>query len=121
MGTFSKAYGTIGGHISGSESLAKFAWNKSGAWLLSSSHPPPVVAAMIAAIDVLESKPQHVERPWRTSGSTRGCPRHPSYRLSSGRAARKKRFSDLLYYEGYSWCPLCFLWLLRIWLGSGFR
>ena len=71
MGTFSKAYGTIGGHISGSESLAKFALNKSRTWLLSSSHPPLVVAAMIAAIDALESKPQHVERPWRTSGSTR--------------------------------------------------
>ncbi|HUV35092.1 MAG TPA: aminotransferase class I/II-fold pyridoxal phosphate-dependent enzyme, partial [Candidatus Desulfaltia sp.] len=35
MGTFSKAYGTIGGHISGSDALVKFAWNKSRTWLLS--------------------------------------------------------------------------------------
>jgi len=41
MGTFSKAYGTIGGHISGSDTLVKFAWNKSRTWLLSSSHQPP--------------------------------------------------------------------------------
>ena len=57
MGTFSKAYGTIGGHISGSDSLVKFAYNKSRTWLLSSSHPPAVAAATIAATDVLENEP----------------------------------------------------------------
>ena len=67
MGTFSKAYGTVGGHISGSEDLVKFAWNKSRTWLLSSSHPPPVVASTIAAIDVLEKEPQHVRELWKNT------------------------------------------------------
>jgi glycine C-acetyltransferase len=67
MGTFSKAYGTIGGHISGSESLIKFAYNKSRTWLLSSSHPPAVAAATIAAIDVLENEPHHVDNLWRNT------------------------------------------------------
>lgn len=60
MGTFSKAFGVVGGHISGTRDLVNFAYNKSRTWLLSGSHPPAVVAACIAAIDVLETEPQHV-------------------------------------------------------------
>lgn len=64
MGTFSKAFGVMGGHISGSRDLINFAYNKSRTWLLSGSHPPAVAAACIAAIDVLEKEPQHVKRLW---------------------------------------------------------
>ena len=64
MGTFSKAFGVVGGHVSGSTDLVRFAYNKSRTWLLSGSHPPPVAAACLAAIDVLESEPEHVERLW---------------------------------------------------------
>jgi len=64
MGTFSKAFGVVGGHISGSSDLVRFAYNKSRTWLLSGSHPPPVAAACLAAVDVLEHEPEHVERLW---------------------------------------------------------
>jgi glycine C-acetyltransferase len=64
MGTFSKAFGVVGGHISGSRDLFNFAYNRSRTWLLSGSHPPPVAAACIAAIDVLENEPQHVKTLW---------------------------------------------------------
>ncbi len=64
MGTFSKAFGVVGGHISGSQDLVNFAYNRSRTWLLSGSHPPAVAAACLAAIDVLETEPQHVDRLW---------------------------------------------------------
>ncbi len=64
MGTFSKAFGVVGGHISGSRDLVNFAFNKSRTWLLSGSHPPAVAAACLAAVDVLEQEPEHVERLW---------------------------------------------------------
>ena len=64
MGTFSKAFGVVGGHISGSRDLVNFAYNKSRTWLLSGSHPPPVAAACLAAIDVLENEAEHVQRLW---------------------------------------------------------
>ncbi|MDD1746488.1 MAG: aminotransferase class I/II-fold pyridoxal phosphate-dependent enzyme, partial [Methanomassiliicoccales archaeon] len=60
MGTFSKAFGVVGGHISGSKDLVDFAYNRSRTWLLSGSHPPAVAAACIAAVEVLETEPQHV-------------------------------------------------------------
>jgi len=64
MGTFSKAFGVVGGHISGSRDLVNFAFNKSRTWLLSGSHPPATAAACLAAIDVLEREPEHVQRLW---------------------------------------------------------
>ena len=67
MGTFSKAFGVVGGHVSGSRDLVDFALNRSRTWLLSGSHPPAVAAACIAAIDVLENEPQHVARLWENT------------------------------------------------------
>ncbi|UCD91674.1 MAG: aminotransferase class I/II-fold pyridoxal phosphate-dependent enzyme [Methanobacteriota archaeon] len=64
MGTFSKAYGVVGGLIAGSQDLVNFALNKSRTWLLSGSHPPQVAAAQIEAIKVLEEEPEHVNNLW---------------------------------------------------------
>ena len=64
MGTFSKAYGVVGGLIAGSQDLVNFAYNKSRTWLLSGSHPPAVAGAQLAAIDVLETEPKHVKTLW---------------------------------------------------------
>ena len=123
MGTFSKAYGTIGGHVSGSESLVKFAWNKSRTWLLSSSHPPPVVAATIAAIDVLETEPQHVERLWRNTrhfkkaveelGFDTGMSETPIIPVIVGESGKAKRLSDMLYEEGIFVVPIVFPMVAR--------
>lgn len=57
MNTFSKAMGTIGGAITGSQDLVNWARNKTRTYLLSGSHPPAVLGASISAIDVLESEP----------------------------------------------------------------
>jgi len=67
MGTFSKAFGVVGGHVSGSRELVNFAYNKSRTWLLSGSHPPAVAAACTAAIDVLETEPEHVRKLWENT------------------------------------------------------
>ncbi|MBD3189357.1 MAG: aminotransferase class I/II-fold pyridoxal phosphate-dependent enzyme [Candidatus Heimdallarchaeota archaeon] len=56
MNTFSKAMGTVGGAITGSQDLVNFCRNKTRTYLLSGSHPPAVVGASIAAIDVIENK-----------------------------------------------------------------
>src|SRR3989338_5752273 len=53
IGTFSKAFGTVGGYISGSKNLREYALNKSRTWLLSGSHPPGVFSSFIAAIYLL--------------------------------------------------------------------
>jgi glycine C-acetyltransferase len=118
MGTFSKAYGTIGGHISGSEDLVKFAWNKSRTWLLSSSHPPPIVAATIASIDVLETEPQHVRNLWKNTdyfkkavqdlGFNTGMSQTPIIPIIVGESSKAKALSDRLYERGIFVVPIVF-------------
>jgi glycine C-acetyltransferase len=123
MGTFSKAYGTVGGHVSGSEYLIKFALNKSRTWLLSSSHPPPVVAATIAAIDVLEKEPQHVERLWRNTqyfkravgdlGFDTGLSQTPIIPIIVKESHKAKALADSLYEQGVFVVPIVFPMVAR--------
>jgi glycine C-acetyltransferase len=118
MGTFSKAWGVVGGHISGSSDLVKFAYNKSRTWLLSGSHPPPVAAACLAAIDVLESEPQHVERLWtltrrfkkemRELGFDIGASETPITPVIVGESGRAQRLSVRLFELGLFALPIVY-------------
>ncbi len=67
MGTFSKAFGVVGGLVAGTQDLINFAYNKSRTWLLSGSHPPQVAAAQLAAVEVLSEEPEHWERLWENT------------------------------------------------------
>ncbi|MCG7844331.1 MAG: aminotransferase class I/II-fold pyridoxal phosphate-dependent enzyme [Methanomassiliicoccales archaeon] len=118
MGTFSKAFGVVGGHISGSLDLKNFALNKSRTWLLSGSHPPAVAAACIGAIDVLEKEPQHVRNLWeRTNyfrkamqdlGFDTGRSVTPIIPIMVGDSAKAKKLSDRLYQESIFALPIVF-------------
>src|ERR1700681_4627712 len=64
VGTLSKAMGSLGGYVAGSQALIDFLCHRARPFLFSTSHPPAVAAACIAAIDVLEKEPQIIERLW---------------------------------------------------------
>ncbi len=118
MGTFSKAFGVVGGHISGSRDLVNFAFNKSRTWLLSGSHPPPVAAACLAAVDVLESEPEHVSRLWehtrrfkkamRDAGFNTGKSETPITPIIVGESHRAKQLSDRLFELGVFALPIVY-------------
>ncbi|MCH2421185.1 MAG: aminotransferase class I/II-fold pyridoxal phosphate-dependent enzyme [Candidatus Poseidoniia archaeon] len=63
-GSFSKAFGVVGGLVAGEKHMVDYAFNKSRTMLLSGSAPPATIAACMASIEVLESEPQHVENLW---------------------------------------------------------
>jgi glycine C-acetyltransferase len=123
MGTFSKAYGTIGGHVSGSEYLVKFGWNKSRTWLLSSSHPPGTVAATIAAIEVLETEPEHVKQLWDNTnyfkkaveelGFDTGNSQTPIIPIIVGEPQKAKDLSNMLYEAGIFVVPIVYPMVAR--------
>ena len=64
MGTLSKALGALGGYVAGSRSLIEFLYHRARPFLFSTSHPPSVAATCLAALDVLETEPQWMERLW---------------------------------------------------------
>ncbi len=67
MGTFSKGFGTMGGFIACTATMKKYLLNKSRTWLLTASHPPAVVAASIAAIELLERSDALVKKLWENT------------------------------------------------------
>ncbi|MCG7840667.1 MAG: aminotransferase class I/II-fold pyridoxal phosphate-dependent enzyme [Methanomassiliicoccales archaeon] len=118
MGTFSKAFGVVGGHISGSIDLKNFALNRSRTWLLSGSHPPAVAAACIGAIDVLEKEPQHVRNLWERTkyfrkamqdlGFDTGRSVTPIIPIMVGDSTKAKKLSERLYQESIFALPIVF-------------
>ena len=118
MGTFSKAFGVVGGHVSGSKDLVNFAYNKSRTWLLSGSHPPAVAAACLAAVDVLEKEPQHVQRLWENTryfkeamtdlGFDIGRSETPITPVMVGESGRAKKLSSRLYEIGVFALPIVY-------------
>ena len=64
VGTLSKAIGAMGGYVCGSRDLIEFLYNRGRPFLFSTSHPPSVTAACIAAFDVLEQEPELIDKLW---------------------------------------------------------
>ncbi|MBM3138009.1 MAG: glycine C-acetyltransferase [Chloroflexi bacterium] len=64
IGTFSKAFGVVGGMVSGSATIVEWLTQRGRPFLFSSAMTPPDVAACIAGIDILESSTELVERLW---------------------------------------------------------
>ncbi|MBN2065762.1 MAG: glycine C-acetyltransferase [Candidatus Thermoplasmatota archaeon] len=123
MGTFSKAYGVVGGLIAGSQDLVNFAYNKSRTWLLSGSHPPAVAGAQLAAIDVLETEPKHVKNLWdntkyfkkelKAMGFDTGHSETPITPVIVGESSKAKELSDELFKEGVFALPIVFPMVAR--------
>ena len=64
MGTFSKAFGCVGGYVVGSKDLCTYLQNKVRSYLLSGSQPPAIPGACIAAIQLVKKNPSLVKKLW---------------------------------------------------------
>jgi glycine C-acetyltransferase len=64
VGTLSKAIGCLGGYVCGSRDLIDYLYHRARPFLFSTSHPPAVAAACMAAFDILEAEPERIERLW---------------------------------------------------------
>ena len=64
LGTLSKALGVIGGYIAGSAALKDWLINRGRPYLFSTAHPPMVAAALIAALDIMETDPEPMRKLW---------------------------------------------------------
>ena len=110
VGTLSKAIGVLGGYVAGPAALRTVLEHKARPFLFSTSHPPAVAAACLAAIDVLESEPELIDRLWDNArhfkaglerlGFDTGASETPITPVIVGAGALAHRFSDRLFEEG---------------------
>jgi glycine C-acetyltransferase len=110
VGTLSKAIGVLGGYVAGPTSLIDFLCHRARPFLFSTSHPPSVAASCIAALDVLESEPELMERLWANTrffktglqalGFNTGLSESPITPVIVGDGGLAMRLSDRLFKEG---------------------
>ena len=62
VGTLGKALGSYGAYVCAGRELIEYLVNTARSFIFSTAPPPPVVAAALASLELLESNPQRVER-----------------------------------------------------------
>ena len=67
MGTFSKAFGCVGGYVAGSKELCTYLQNKVRSYLLSGSQPPAIEGACIAALQLVQKQPALLKKLWENT------------------------------------------------------
>jgi glycine C-acetyltransferase len=110
VGTLSKAIGVLGGYVAGRQHLRDYLVQRARPFLFSTSHPPAVPAACIAAIDVLEQEPQIIDRLWENTrlfksglkalGFNTGASQSPITPVIVGEGVKAMKLSDRLFQEG---------------------
>jgi glycine C-acetyltransferase len=110
VGTLSKAVGALGGYVAGNRNLIEFLYHRARPFLFSTSHPPAVAAACLAALDVLMEEPEIIDRLWENTrffkqglerlGFNTGLSESPITPVIAGDSEKANKLSDRLFEEG---------------------
>jgi glycine C-acetyltransferase len=110
IGTLSKAFGVVGGLVAGDKVIVEWLRQRGRPFLFSSAVTAPDVAACIAAIDLLESSTELVDRLWdnaryfkaemRKLGFDTGVSETPITPVMLGEAPLAQQFSRELFENG---------------------
>ena len=110
VGTLSKAVGVLGGYVCGSRDFIEYLYHRARPFLFSTSHPPAVAAACLAAFDILEQEPERIHQLWantryfqdtlRGNGFSTGQSETPITPIMVGAAKTALAFSKRLFDEG---------------------
>jgi glycine C-acetyltransferase len=110
VGTMSKAFGVVGGIVAGRQILVDWLKQRARPFLFSSAMTIPDVAACLAAVDLLESSTELVDRLWanaetfkqgmKSLGFDTGHTQTPIVPVMLGEAPLAQQFSKRLFEEG---------------------
>ena len=64
MGTFSKSLASLGGFIAADAETIEYIKHRARSLMFSASMPPAAVASVIAALDIIESEPERIDKLW---------------------------------------------------------
>lgn len=110
VGTLSKAFGVVGGLVSGKTTIIDWLRQRGRPFLFSSAMTPADVGACLAAIDILEESTELVDRLWKNAqffksemkklGFNTGASVTPITPIMLGEAPLAQQFSRDLFEEG---------------------
>src|SRR5690606_33452927 len=110
VGTFSKAFGVVGGVVAGNARIIEWLRQRGRPFLFSSAVTVPDTAACLAAVDLLEESTELVDRLWanaryfqaemRALGFDTGATQTPITPVMLGEVQLAREFSRRLFDEG---------------------
>jgi glycine C-acetyltransferase/8-amino-7-oxononanoate synthase len=110
MGTLSKALGSAGGYVVGSETTIQLALNTSRSFIFTTAPTPGSAAAVIAALSIIEREPERRSRLWanrdrlyhglKQIGFTLADSASPILPILVGQADKAVAFADQLFQLG---------------------
>jgi len=118
MGTFSKAFGCVGGYVAGGKNLCQYLFNKVRPFLLSGSHPPAVAAANLAAVRYVQKHPELFRALWGNTdyfkkglkelGFDTGHSQTPITPVIVGESGKAQTLASSLFDEGVFVTPIVY-------------
>ncbi len=110
VGTLSKAFAGQGGYVAGSRPLVDYLMLRARPLLFSTSHPPSVAAAALAAVRLVQEEPELIERLWDNTrffknglsemGFNTGTSETPITPVMAGEERLAAELSDRLFTAG---------------------
>jgi glycine C-acetyltransferase len=110
VGTFSKAFGVVGGVVAGNKTVVEWLHQRGRPFLFSSAMTVPDVAACLAAVDLLEASTELVDKLWQNAryfqaemkrlGFDTGMTATPITPVMLGEAPLAQQFSRKLFENG---------------------
>ncbi len=123
MGTFSKAFGCVGGYVVGTKDLCAYLQNKVRSYLLSGSQPPAVPGACIAALQLVQEQPSLVKKLWENTGYFKkglkdlgfdtGNSETPITPVIVGESGKSRKLADRLFNLGIFVLPIVYPMVAR--------
>jgi len=117
MGTFSKSFASLGGFVVGDKDIINFIKHNARSFIFSASLPASNTMAAMAALEIMETEPEHVERLWenarfmmkgfRELGFNIGKTETPIIPIIIGDDDRAFTFWKELYEAGVYTNPVC--------------
>lgn len=81
MGTFSKSFASLGGFIAGDEEVIHYIQHHARSLIFSASMPAANVAAVLAALDIMENEPELIDRLWQVTERMRAGLKELGFRM----------------------------------------
>jgi glycine C-acetyltransferase len=110
VGTLSKAFACQGGYVAGSRTLVDYLIHRARPLLFSTSHPPSVAATALAAVQLVQERPEIIERLWDNTrffkqgltqlGFNTGASETPITPVITGDERKAIELSDRLFEAG---------------------
>ncbi len=83
MGTFSKSLAAIGGFIAADKEVINYLRHNSRSYIFSASNTPAATAAARAALQIMKSEPERIEKLWELTNYALKCFRDAGFEIGS--------------------------------------